>query len=83
MSPGTLPQTMATNLILSLLLFGAAGTLAWTQAWLFLILFNLGTQATGFGLESTTPNCWPNGVGRRWIVIRTRTTGPLWAVSIF
>jgi protein-S-isoprenylcysteine O-methyltransferase Ste14 len=55
MSPGTIPQTLVFNLILGLLLFGAAGTLAWPEAWIFLVIFNAGSQATGVWLRRNDP----------------------------
>lgn len=55
MSPGTLAQTLSLNLVLIMLLFGAAGTFAWPEAWIFIALFNLGTQATGLWLRKNDP----------------------------
>lgn len=47
--------TLALNLILILLLFLPAGTLAWPQAWLFLVVFNGCSQAIGIWLMKTDP----------------------------
>ena len=55
MSPGTIAQSLALNLILILLLFGGAGTLAWPEAWIFIVVFNVGTQATGIWLARHDP----------------------------
>src|SRR5579872_5112313 len=55
MSPGTVAQSLSLNLILVLLLFGAAGTLGWPEAWIFIAIFNIGTQATGIWLARHDP----------------------------
>lgn len=55
MSPGTVAQTLSLNLIVVLLLFGAAGTFRWPEAWIFIVIFNIGTQATGFWLAKNDP----------------------------
>ena len=55
MSPGSTAQTLILNLILALLLFAPAGTLAWPEAWEFLVIFNVGTQATGLWLKKHDP----------------------------
>jgi len=48
-------QSLAFNLLLALLLFAPAGTLAWPQAWVFLILFDVCGLATGWWLMRTDP----------------------------
>jgi protein-S-isoprenylcysteine O-methyltransferase Ste14 len=48
-------RNLAFNAVLFLLLFGSAGTWAWPQAWIFLILFNLCTQSIGVWLLKTNP----------------------------
>ena len=55
MSPGTVVQTLSINLIVVLLLFGGAGTFAWPEAWIFIAIFNIGTQGTGFWLAKHDP----------------------------
>lgn len=55
MSPGALRQNLSLNLILAPLLFGGAGTLGWPEAWVFIALFNLGSQATGLWLKRHHP----------------------------
>ena len=46
---------LAGNGVFCLLLFLPAGTLAWPQAWIFLALFNLCSQAIGLWLLKTNP----------------------------
>jgi protein-S-isoprenylcysteine O-methyltransferase Ste14 len=48
-------QNLALNAVLCLLLFLPAGTLAWPQAWIFLIIFNGCSQAIGIWLLKTNP----------------------------
>jgi protein-S-isoprenylcysteine O-methyltransferase Ste14 len=48
-------STLALNLIIILLLFVPAGTLAWPQAWIFLVVFNACSQAIGVWLLRTDP----------------------------
>jgi protein-S-isoprenylcysteine O-methyltransferase Ste14 len=48
-------QTLTLNVVLCLLLFLPAGTLAWPQAWIFLAIFNVCSQATGVWLLKTDP----------------------------
>ena len=51
----SLLPTLAFNLILILLLFLPAGTIAWPQAWAFLVIFNACSQAVGIWLLKTDP----------------------------
>jgi len=48
-------QTLALNVVFCLLLFLPAGTLAWPQAWTFLVIFNACSQAIGVWLLKTDP----------------------------
>lgn len=48
-------QNLALNAYLVFLLFLPAGTFAWPQAWIFLALFNVCSQAIGFWLLKTNP----------------------------
>ncbi len=48
-------QNIAFTVLLALLLFLPAGTLAWPQGWIFLALFVGCSQATGFWLLKTDP----------------------------
>ena len=48
-------QNVAFTISLGLLLFVPAGTLAWPQAWIFLVLFVGCSQAIGFWLLRTDP----------------------------
>jgi protein-S-isoprenylcysteine O-methyltransferase Ste14 len=49
-------QTLISTAVLGLLLFLPAGTLAWPQGWMFIILFVGGGQATGLWLLKTDPD---------------------------
>jgi protein-S-isoprenylcysteine O-methyltransferase Ste14 len=51
----SLLPTLALNIVLILLLFVPAGTLAWPQAWIFLLVFNACSQAIGVWLLRTDP----------------------------
>jgi len=51
----SLLPTLALNIIIILLLFLPAGTFAWPQAWIFLIVFNGCNQAIGVWLLRTDP----------------------------
>jgi len=51
--------------VMALLLFWPAGTLAWPQGWLFLLLFNACSVATGIWLWTTDPD-----------LLRERTKSP-------
>ena len=51
----SLLPTLALNLVIILLLFLPAGTFAWPQAWIFLVVFNACSQATGIWLLRTDP----------------------------
>jgi protein-S-isoprenylcysteine O-methyltransferase Ste14 len=51
----SLLPTLAFNIVLILLLFLPAGTLAWPQAWVFLVVFNACSQAIGIWLLKTDP----------------------------
>ena len=51
----SLLSTLAFNVVLILLLFLPAGTLAWPQAWIFLVVFNACSQAIGVWLLRTDP----------------------------
>ena len=51
--------------VMALLLFWPAGTLAWPQGWLFLVLFNACSVATGIWLWTTDPD-----------LLRERTKSP-------
>lgn len=46
-------QNLGLNAFLVLLLFLPAGTFAWPQAWIFLVLFNICSQAIGIWLLKT------------------------------
>ncbi len=48
-------QNLLTNAVLCLLLFLPAGSLAWPQAWIFLVIFNVCGQAIGIWLRRTNP----------------------------
>lgn len=48
-------QNLALNAVICLLLFLPAGTLAWPQAWIFLAIFNICSQAIGVWLLKTNP----------------------------
>lgn len=48
-------QNLAFNVLLAALLFVPAGTLAWPQAWIFLILLDACSLATGYWLLKTDP----------------------------
>lgn len=48
-------QSVLGFLLLGLLLFPAAGTVAWPGAWAFLLLFSAGGLATGLWLRRTDP----------------------------
>jgi protein-S-isoprenylcysteine O-methyltransferase Ste14 len=48
-------QNLAFNVLLALLLFVPAGTVAWPQAWIFLALFNACSLAIGYWLLKTDP----------------------------
>jgi len=51
----SLLSTLALNIVIILLLFVPAGTLAWPQAWIFLVVFNACSQAIGVWLLRTDP----------------------------
>jgi protein-S-isoprenylcysteine O-methyltransferase Ste14 len=51
----SLLPTLAFNIVLIVLLFLPAGTLAWPQAWIFLVVFNVCSQAIGIWLLRTDP----------------------------
>jgi protein-S-isoprenylcysteine O-methyltransferase Ste14 len=48
-------QNLRLNVLLGVLLFLPAGTLAWGRAWAFIVLFNICGQATGIWLLKTNP----------------------------
>ena len=48
-------QNLAFTVLLALMLFLAAGTPAWPQGWIFLVLFVACSQATGLWLLKTDP----------------------------
>ena len=48
-------QNLAFTVLLGVLLFLPAGTLAWPQGWIFLVLFVACSQATGLWLLKTDP----------------------------
>ncbi len=48
-------QNIALNVLLCLLLFSTAGTIAWPQGWIFLAIFNACSQAIGVWLLRTNP----------------------------
>jgi protein-S-isoprenylcysteine O-methyltransferase Ste14 len=48
-------QNLAFNIVLGLLLFVPAGTLAWPQGWIFLGLFDGCSLAIGISLQKTDP----------------------------
>ncbi len=51
-----LPNTLGFAAVLGVLLFLPAGTLAWPQAWVFMVLFIGCSQATGLWLARTDPD---------------------------
>src|SRR5271165_6329633 len=51
----TMVPFLLQNLLIGLLLFVPAGTVAWPQAWIFLAIFNACSLATGVWLRRTNP----------------------------
>ena len=52
--------------LMAALLFVPAGTIAWPQAWVFLIeMVATGVLITGLALCPTIPRCWRSGWLRR------------------
>jgi protein-S-isoprenylcysteine O-methyltransferase Ste14 len=51
----SLLPSLAFNIVLILLMFLPAGTFAWPQGWVFFVIFNACSQATGIWLLKTNP----------------------------